>query len=113
MSLTVKQHDLLPPLVVTLTDEDASGATIPVDLTAATSIVVNCWRSNVVLFARRTVAVPVGAEATAGRVTMPWQTADTAVWADLYLEVEVTWSGKPQTYPPDGFLVVHVEPDLG
>jgi hypothetical protein len=114
-SMTVKRGDLLPPFVVDLTNgtDPNTGAGIPVDLSTATAIKVVAWRDNVLLFSRP-VTVPTGDDATGGTVTMPWQATDTDEWADLYVEVEVMFpSSKPQTFPADGYFVVHVEPDLG
>jgi hypothetical protein len=115
LSTTVKQHDLYPPLEVYCTNgvDSDTGEPVPVDLTTATAVKVIAWRSNVLLF-NRSVGVPTGPDALAGKVTMAWQAADVDTWADLYVEVEVTWPGaKPQTFPPEGWLVVHVVPDLG
>lgn len=103
-----KRGDLAPPFVVDLTNNGD-----PIDLAQAVSIKVIAWRNNVLLFSRN-VSVPTGPEATAGTVTMQWQPSDVDTWADLYLEVEVTWAGsKPQTFPVDGYIVVHISPDLG
>lgn len=103
-----KRGDLAPPFIVDLTSNDE-----PVDLSTATAIKVIGWRDNVLLFSR-SVSVPTGAEATAGTVTMAWQPTDVDTWADLYVEVEVMWPGsKPQTFPDDGYFVIHVHQDLG
>lgn len=107
-TMTIKRGDLLPALTITLTDGvDANGDPVPVDLTPATTVRVIGFLDNSLLFNR---GVTGNAQ---GVVTMPWQAGDTDVAGDIYLEVEVTWPGSlPQTFPPDGYEVVHVMQDL-
>lgn len=113
----IKRGDLTPIFVATLTDVDATGATVPVDLTDATSVHVLAWLNNEPLFDR--TVVPAGGDITQGIVRMAWQAAagetpgDTDVAGDIYIEVRVTWvSSKPQTFPPDGWMVVSVRESL-
>ncbi len=103
---SIKRGDLMPPFEADLTSDG-----VPVDLTAATTVRVIGWRNNLPLFNRPVTMT--NEQLTAGHVLMNWQATDTDTVADLYIEVEVTWvTGKPQTFPDDGWMVVHVTLDL-
>lgn len=104
MTDKIKRGDLLPAWKATLFD----GATA-VDLTAASSIRVLFIRPG---GSPRTIT---GVTGTAlGVVTVPWDPTDTATTGDLLAEVEVTWPGsKPQTFPPDDYIVTRIYQDLG
>lgn len=105
MTDKIKRGDLLPAWRVTLLNGET-----PVDLSAATEVRVLAWRSNALLINR----VLPGPYPTDGALSMPWEAADTATAGDLLFEVQVTWPGsRPQTFPPDGYLVTRVYQDLG
>lgn len=100
--MRLKQGDLLPPLIVDLTDNGA-----PVDLTAATAVRIYGVRgATQIINAAGTVTDP-----TTGRVTRDWATGDTDIPGRIHLEVVVTWAGREQTFPPLGSLAVDIDPD--
>lgn len=50
---------------------------------------------------------------TKAAVTRPWIEGDTATVGVLLLEVEAIWpSGKPQTFPANGYSMVRISDDL-
>jgi hypothetical protein len=104
----IKKGSLLPSFTCDLT----SGGAV-VDLTPATQPVhVILWRNNVLL-RDASVTITAPTELSNGVVTMPWQAGDVDTVADLYVEVVVTWPGaKPQKFPDEGWMVVHVTRDL-
>ena len=102
--ITMKQHDTIPQLSITCSDNGAV-----VDLSTATTIKIIASMNNVPVFARTVTGSSVGV------VTMNWQPADTAIPGMLELEVEVTWPQPfaTQTFPASGRLRVNIAPDLG
>lgn len=103
MTDKIKRGDLLPAWTATLTD-----GTVPVDLTAATSILVKGYKPD-----GTTISRTVTGDAN-GVVTMAWQATDTEAVGDFLAEIEVTWPGsKPQTFPADGYLVTRIYQDIG
>ena len=97
MSVSRIMHvgDLKPDFNPVLTDP-ATG--LPVDLTAAVSIAVDCYDKT-------WTSVFTGRSATgnsSGQITYLWQAADVASARELRLVVRVTWTGpKIQTFPAD------------
>lgn len=92
---TIKQHDLLPDLVVTLLD-----GTTPVDLTTAESarlLVRNL--SGLKVNALMAIMDQTVAE-NIGKVVYTWTGTDTDTVASYNAEVEIIWPGaRPQTFP--------------
>lgn len=89
--MKIHRGDLLPDLIITLTDNG-----VPVDLTGATSVHVIGIKNRTVVFNREATA---DAE---GSVTMVWEAADTSSTGTIKLQVRVVWpTSKPQTFPVD------------
>lgn len=103
----IKQHDLEPPLVI-----DISGSAG--DLNGVVSWKVIARRGETVVFTDMAPGHSVGSPATSAVITHLWVAGETAVAGTIRIEVEATWpSGRPQTFPPDGYNIVKVVPDLG
>lgn len=106
----LKQHDLLPALKVRLLDD-----TTTVDLTSATlvKLLMGSRRTGLVVDAPMTILDQSVAD-TLGVVTYAWQAGDTDAPGDYNAEFQVTWpTGKPQTFPARGHVIVTIEKDLG
>lgn len=106
---SIKQHDLLPELVVTLLDN-----TVAVDLTDAVS--ARLLMRNLVAGLKVDAPVSIldpAVPANTGKVKYTWGLADTDIVGVFNAEVEVIWPGnKPQTFPGDGYFTVKVGNDL-
>jgi hypothetical protein len=99
----MKQHDTAPALRAVITDDGT-----PVDLTPATIKVIG-KRNGTVVFSRAATT-----KTNLGVVTMLWGPTDTALPGLIAIEFEATWvDGTVQSYPPNGYLCVLVDPDLG
>lgn len=96
----MKTGDTLPDLVVNLTDNGT-----PVDLTAASSVVINATLGPDVLFTDTSPTI----DADAGKVTHTWAAAETANPGRVWFEVVVTWPSGEQTFPDKGQLAVDIE----
>lgn len=105
---TLKQHDLLPELEITLLD----GAT-PVDLTFADAVTLYVsGPGGVKVEAAMTVADQTD-PTSVGKVSYMWASADTDTPGVYRAEVKVTWDGgKVQTFPSDGYFTVRILHDL-
>ncbi|MGE0371946.1 MAG: BppU family phage baseplate upper protein [Gammaproteobacteria bacterium] len=102
----IKRNDLLPEFVVQLLDGDRQ----PVDL--AGSSVSFLMRLPDGSSAKVDAAATIVQE-DAGIVKYTWASGDTDTAGDYRAEWEVTFSGKPQTFPNDGYDTVHILEDLG
>lgn len=101
----LKQGDLEPELAVTLIGADGA----PADLSAATSVRLRfATTAGVELWVRDAGIV----DAPTGRVAYLWQVGDTDQPGAFYAEIVVEWAGRPQTYPPSGYLLIVIEPGL-
>ena len=101
----IKQGDLEPELSVTLIGADGA----PADLTTASSVRLRfATTAGVELWVREAEVV----DAPTGRVAYAWQAGDTDVAGSFYAEFVVDWAGRPQTYPPSGYLLIVVESRL-
>jgi hypothetical protein len=101
----IKQGDLEPELAVTLIGADGA----PADITTATSVRLRfATTAGVELWVRDVGIV----DAPTGRVAYLWQARDTEQPGAFYAEIVVDWVGRPQTYPPSGYLLIIVEPRL-
>lgn len=112
MPMTIKRHDLEPPLVLTVSD--ASGLA---DLRGVTSWRVIGSLNGVVVvdsvLAGGNVAINPATPATAV-LTRAWVAGETASAGQMKIEVEAIWStARPQTFPADGTELVTILPDLG
>jgi hypothetical protein len=112
MPMTIKRHDLEPPLVLTVSD--GSGVS---DLrNVASWRVIGSLNGVVVVdsvLSGGNVVINGATPATAV-LTRAWVAGDTATTGDMKIEVEASWpTGRPQTFPADGSEVVHILPDLG
>lgn len=107
MTYRIKQHDLEPPLVI-----DVSGSTG--DLTGVASWKVIGKSGTTEVFIDTEPVVVPNDPPTSAVVTHRWQTGETDTPGVINIEVEATWpDGRPQTFPPTGYNVVRIEPDLG
>ena len=106
---SIKQHDLLPDMVLTLLDNATA-----VDLTDAVS--ARLMMRNIVagLVVDASVAIlDQSVPANRGKVKYVWQAGDTALVGTFNAEVEVMWTGnRPQTFPGDAYFTVKVVNDL-
>lgn len=93
---TIKQHDLLPSLVVTLLDDDTA-----VDLTTAISarFLMRSLATGLKVSALMSVLDQTDAD-NLGKVSYDWQALDTDTVGTYNAEVEIIWPGdRPQTFP--------------
>lgn len=103
----LKQHDLEPPLTITVTDG------------AATFDQVSSWKvlvkvgSTVYTDSAPTVVLSNSNKTAA--VTHDWVSGETDVATTSgRAEVEATWpNGRKQTFPPNGYKTVVIDADLG
>lgn len=106
---SIKQHDLLPEMVITLLDNDAA-----VDLTNAVS--ARLLMRNLVAGLKVDAPVSIldqSVTANKGRVVYTWTGTDTDTVGVFKAEVEVIWPGpKPQTFPGDSYFQIKVVNDL-
>lgn len=105
LSRTMHVSDLRPDFDPVLTDP-ATG--LPVDLTTAVSIAVDCYTSTwTSVFTARSATGNAS-----GQIAMAWQSSDVSTARELRLVVRVTWTGpKVQSFPSaDGasYFVVQV-----
>ena len=98
----MKKDDLLPVLIVTLTDDDDTAE----DLTTASGVTVRIKKPDDTVLALR--ACVVAADPTTGVVTYTWQAGDTDTAGLLDLEFLATFSAKVKTFPSRGFVKVQV-----
>lgn len=110
MTLTIKQHDTKPDLVVTVTDDEATFEQV-----ASWRVLIK--RSDQ-LFVDDAPEVVADDSVTPHQAVLTHQWAptetDTKAYPGMSVEVEATWpDGSIQTFPPDGYLTVVVKPDLG
>lgn len=105
----IKQYDLLPDLVLTVSDGDT-----PVDLSAAGSAkLILSNRAGILVEASLEIADQED-EDNWGQVRYVWQAGDTDTVGSYNMEVEVLWAGaRPQTFPDKGYLKLAVNKDLG
>lgn len=103
----IKQGNLLPALATTLTDEDGNavdysgytGLRFHMRLPGATSAKVDAAATEV--------------NAAVGTITYAWTGTDTDTPGVYQAEFEVTMpTGKPITYPNDGYIDVIILPKL-
>lgn len=98
----IKQGDLEPELAVILVGADGA----PADLTTASSVRLRfATTAGVELWVRDAEIV----DAPTGRVAYTWQPGDSEAAGSFYAEFVVDWAGRPQTYPPSGYLLIVVE----
>lgn len=106
VDFTIKQHDQLPELVVTLGDfngdtVDISGATV--------RFVMNVKGGENVLDRPAVIVNPSG-----GVVKYTWQDGDTATIGKYSGEFEVRFGdGRVETFPNNKHIVIQVFGDLG
>lgn len=99
MELILNVGDTAPAITATLTD-----AGTPINLTSATTITATLVAAN---GGSRWTRTCTGS--SVGVVTVPWQSGDTAVAGDYWLQFKVTRPDSTvQSFPPGGVLVVHV-----
>ena len=100
MTFFIKRNDTSPAVEYELSTDDG-----PVNLTGAT---VRFYMGSIV-DANATVL-----SATDGIVSYPWAIGDTASYGFFNAEFEVTYSdGTKETFPNNGYISVHISPDLG
>jgi len=100
MTFFIKRNDTSPAVEYVLSTDDG-----PVNLTGAT---VRFYMGSVVDASADVL------NATGGIVSYPWATGDTASYGFFNAEFEVTYSdGTKETFPNNGYISVHISPDLG
>lgn len=114
--IELKQGDLGPPAVLTLTD--STGAAI--DISSASALRVSMVRHSVnrePRFQDRTAdSMQSGVSpnfVNKGMIRYNWQAGDTGAPGDYLLEAEAVFSGSEQTHPGRGYLTVRIDPSLG
>lgn len=92
----IKQHDLEPPLVVTILD---SG--LAVDLTTVVSARLMMRNLAAGLKVNRAMTILDQTDPdNLGKVKLDWQGLDTDTVGDFNAEIEIMWPGnRPQTFP--------------
>ncbi len=106
----IKQHDLEPPLRVTLLD-----GTEAVDLSAVSEVRF--------LMKSRSTGLKVDDVMTVedqsnpdnwGKVSYTWQSGDTDTVGTFTGEIQVMWIGsRPQTFPANKYFTIDIQKDLG
>lgn len=116
LDFTMKQHDTLPVRIISLIQTNPAGgspATIPVDLTNASSAKLV---AKVAPGGDSFVSVlAFGSPRTGGTVIYTPVVGDTDNSGDYQAEVEITW-GTPagvETFPNDSYFTIHIKADLG
>lgn len=105
----IKQHDLEPPIRVTLLD-----GTKPVDLSAASEVRFFMKNKDGLKVSQVMSVEDQSNAANHGRVSYAWQSGDTDTVSSYSAEIQVTWIGsRPQTFPADKYFTVDVQKDLG
>ncbi len=103
----IKQHDLEPPLTII-----CSGSTGDVNGVSSWKV-IGKRPDGTVVFTDTAPTVAVSSP-TAAAVTHAWTTPQTDTAGKLRCEVQATWPGtRPQTFPPEGYVIVTIDPDLG
>jgi len=105
-AITIKQHDLYPPLQFTLSD--ANG---PVDLSTAESITLLMKSGGTVVDG--TCTADADQVTNKGVATYTWVSGDTDTAGTYDVEFEVAWPDGIETFPNTGYLSIVIEPDLG
>jgi hypothetical protein len=111
MAFVIKRHDLRPRYRVQLTSSEAStGVQVPVDLTDATSV-------RFIMTGTKATTPKVDSsgdfvDRANGVVEYHWSAGDTDTAGDYYVEIEISWSGEPQTFPSVGFFKCKIVSDL-
>jgi hypothetical protein len=93
--------DLVPTLEITVSGDD------PVDLTAATSVLIIGTSNNgrTVVFSRSPTTIQAVGDTSV--LTMDWQVGDTAIARTIQLEVEAIWPiNQPQTFRVSDCVIV-------
>lgn len=108
-TLVMKRGDNQPPFYARLTFTDSGGYATNLDMTGA--VVRVKAQGNM---PGMPVIDRVAFGDANGNVIMYWEPGDTAVAGTYRAEVEVTFPDSTRvTFPPDGYLLVAIEPDLG
>jgi hypothetical protein len=90
----IKRHDLLPPILATLVDENST----PVNITGATVKAILKLKNPPLVISGPCVV----SDAANGEVDFYWQPGDTDVSGTYKLEFEAIMpDGKPRTFPND------------
>lgn len=111
MAFEIKRNDLLPHYRVQLTQTDPNDPTaqIPVDLTGATNAYF-IMKTGTTLKINRVAMAFINR--ALGIVEYTWAVGDTDTSGSYNVEVEVNWSGFPQTFPSSGYFAVVISDDL-
>ncbi|MGH3497882.1 MAG: hypothetical protein ACRDP1_10495 [Nocardioidaceae bacterium] len=105
--LQLKRGDLLPDLVATVTDPDAT-------FDAVTSWRILLYKGGQPLIVDTAPAVAVSPDTHTVTVTHAWQAGQTDTVGRMVGEVEATWpGGLTQTYPATSYLLIQIGDDLG
>lgn len=114
--IELKQGDLAPPAVLTLTDSNGTA----IDISTASALRVNMTRQSLgreVRFKDRTASSMQSGTSpnftNKGMIRYDWQAGDTGAPGDYLLEAEAVFSGVEQTHPGRGYITVRIDPALG
>lgn len=115
MAFTIKQHDTRPIYEANLTQtvDDVESAVDLSNVDTIRFIMRKQSESDPTAPEVDGVAVVSGPAAN-GTINYTWQTGDTDVVDDYYVEIEVTWlDGGVETFPNGDYETVTVFDDLG
>lgn len=102
----IKQDDLLPEITATLRD----GAGAAVDLASAAVAFKMRLAGGTTLKVNAAATI---VSAPLGQVKYTWTGTDTDTVGDYEAEWQVTFpSGKPETFPNDGYTLIKIAADL-
>lgn len=105
----IKQHDLLPILVVTLTE---GGEAVDLSLATSARFLMKNLRFGLKVNQVATI-LDQNITANKGKVSYAWQGTDTDTVGKFNGEIEITWpGGKTQTFPAQKYFTVDVQNDL-
>lgn len=107
----LKRNDTAPPISITCLE-----AALPKNLTGAASARLKMGTIDAAGVSTTKVdgAMTFDADRATGKVYYTWAVGDLDTAGDFKTEVEITWGdGTKQTFPEDGYLIIHVIADVG
>lgn len=107
----LKRNDTAPPISITCLE-----AGVPKNLTGAASarLLLGTINAQGVSTTKVSGTMTFDPDRTTGKVYYSWAVGDLDTAGDYKVEVEITWAdATKQTFPEDGYLIIHVVADVG